>query len=164
MIKTIEFKGERYPMFQTHGNAAEFAIPFAKKICKGIGFDIGFSNPEWKFPGAVGIDLCVDDEYDAFNLPDYKVDYIFSSHCLEHLSSWVDALDYWVSCLKPGGVLFLYLPHKTQKYWRPYFNRKHIHSLDPELIQEFLLDLNMKNIFVSSYDLNNSFYVIAEKQ
>ena len=163
MIETIHFKGETFPMFQAQGNAAQFALPFAKKVCKGTGFDIGFCKLEWKFPGAVGIDLCVDDEYNAFNLPDYTVDYIFSSHCLEHLNSWVSALEYWVSRLKPGGVLFLYLPHKTQKYWRPYYNRKHIHSLDPELIQEFLTDLNMKNIFISSYDLNNSFYVIAVK-
>ena len=80
MIETIHFKGETFPMFQAQGNAAQFALPFAKKVCKGTGFDIGFCKLEWKFPGAVGIDLCVDDEYNAFNLPDYTVDYIFSSH------------------------------------------------------------------------------------
>jgi len=163
MIKTIKFKDKIYPIFQTQGFAAQFAFPFAKHICVGKGFDIGYSKREWKLPGATGIDLASDDEWHAMSLPGEEVDYIFSSHCLEHLDNWVQALEHWISKLKVGGNLFLYLPHKTQKYWKPFNNRKHIHSLDGELIKECLEEFGMANIFLSSYDLNNSFYIIGEK-
>jgi predicted SAM-dependent methyltransferase len=164
MINTITFESKSYPKYQSEGNAAQFIIPFAKKVCIGTGYDIGFCNDEWKFPGAIGIDSCDNtNEYTAFNLPDVSVDYIFSSHCLEHLPNWVDALDYWISRLKLGGTLFLYLPHKSQIYWRPYHNKKHIHCLDCDIIKDYLQYKKMINIFTSGVDLNNSFAIMAEK-
>ena len=163
MIETIKFKDDIYPIFQTQGFAAQYAFPFARHICTGRGFDIGYGKTEWKLPGAVGIDLANHDEWHAMNLPEGEIDYIFSSHCLEHLDNWVEALEYWISRLKIGGNLFLYLPHRTQQYWKPFNNRKHIHTLDGDLIKECLEKLDMGNIFLSSYDLNNSFYIIGEK-
>ena len=53
-IKTIEYKGKEYPSFQAEGNASQFAIPFAKKVCIGYGYDIGYGKEEWKFPGEIG--------------------------------------------------------------------------------------------------------------
>ena len=41
MIETIEFKNKKYPYFQAQGNAAQFALPFAKWLCRGVGYDIG---------------------------------------------------------------------------------------------------------------------------
>ena len=162
MIKTIEFKNSAYPAFQASGNAARFARPFAEEICKGTGYDIGCNRPEWALPGAIQIDplLC---DYDAYNLPDGEVDYIHSSHCLEHLPDWVKALEYWMSKIKTGGTLFLYLPHPDQRYWLPWNNRKHLHSFPPDIIRAFLLDHGWINVFVSQRDLNHSFIAIAEK-
>ena len=85
MIESINYKGSEYPSFQTIGNASQFAIPFAKHVCKGYGYDIGCMKKEWSFPGSTPIDLDFDDPYHADNLPDGEVDYIFSSHCLEHV-------------------------------------------------------------------------------
>ena len=56
MIDVISFKEHNYPAFQGKGNAAQFAIPFAKHVCTGKGYDIGCSKDEWKYPGAVPID------------------------------------------------------------------------------------------------------------
>ena len=84
MIETIEYNNKIYPKFQTKGFAAQYVHPFAKNVCVGMGFDIGCNRNEWCFPGAVPIDLEFDDEWHALNLP-YNVDYIFSSHCLEHI-------------------------------------------------------------------------------
>ena len=53
----VSFKDSKYPLFQSFGNASQFSIPFAKYYCKGLGYDIGFCKEEWKFPGAIGIDL-----------------------------------------------------------------------------------------------------------
>jgi len=164
MIETIEYKGLRYPKFQSEGNAMQFAMPFAKHLCKGIGYDIGYNREEWKFLGAIGIDSGVDPTQDAMNLPEGEVDYIISSHCLEHLPRWDEALLHWTSRLKQQGVLFLYLPHSSQKYWKVGNNKKHIHNLDGQDITEFLHEhCGMTNILVTESDLNCSFYVVAEK-
>lgn len=163
MIENIEFNGKKYPIYQARGNATQFAIPFAKHFCVGDGYDIGCNREEWKLPGARAIDLTVEDEYDAFNLPDKKVDYIFSSHCLEHLADWVGALDIWTDHIKEGGVLMLYLPDYSQEYWRPWNNRKHLSVLTPEIIGDYM-DRNYKDIFISGVDLNNSFMAVGERK
>ena len=162
-MEIITYNKESYPKFQAEGNASQFAIPFAKKLCKGNGIDIGCNRKEWAFPGAQPIDLMFHDPWDAYNLPDVKYDYIFSSHCLEHLENWVEALDYWKSHLKIGGVLFLYLPHFDQQYWRPWHNKKHIHVFVPEIVVNYFKDRNFNNVFHSERDLNHSFIVVGEK-
>jgi hypothetical protein len=162
-MEFVSFKDNKYLHFQSLGNASQFAIPYAKHYCKGIGYDIGFCKEEWKFPGAIGIDLSLDNGYHADSLPDEEVDYIYSSHCLEHVDNWVNTLELWISKLKKDGVLFLYLPDFSQVYWRPWHNRKHQHCFTPEIIREFLKDKDMKNIYCSGIDLNNSFMFICQK-
>ena len=162
-MNLIEYKDEFYPLFQTLGNASQFAIPYALHYCNGTGYDIGFCKEEWKLPNAVGIDLSLNNGYHANYLPDENIDYIYSSHCLEHVENWSRTLEYWISKLKTGGILFLYLPDFSQKYWRPWNNRKHNHCLTPDLIYNFCSDMNMKNIYKSGIDLNNSFMIVCEK-
>jgi predicted SAM-dependent methyltransferase len=163
-MNTIEYKGKMYPRFQAMGNASQFAIPYAKHLCQGKGYDIGCNRLEWALPGAMPIDITFDDNWEAHNLPDQMVDYIYSSHCLEHLYDWVGALDYWTSKIKVGGTLFLYLPHYAQEYWRPWNNKKHIHIFSPEIIRDYMTDRNYKNVFYSERDLNDSFMIVGEKQ
>ena len=93
-MQVVEYRGDVYPQFQTVGNASQFAIPFAKHVCNGKGYDIGCMKPEWAFPGATPIDLDFDDPWHADNLPPVPVDYIFSSHCLEHVPDWVETMNY----------------------------------------------------------------------
>lgn len=162
-METIEYKGQLYPKLQSVGNASQFAIPFAQHFCKGIGYDIGCNRIEWSLPGSIPIDIAFDDPYEAYNLPEQSVDYIYSSHCLEHLTDWVAALDYWTSKIKPGGTLFLYLPHYDQVYWRPWHNRKHRHVLTPQIIKDYMQDTGYDPIFVSEKDLNHSFMVVGTK-
>lgn len=163
MIKTINYKDKIYPEFQVQGNASQFAIPYAKHVCSGNGYDIGCMKEEWSFPGSRPIDLSFDDEYHANNLPEVGADYIFSSHCLEHIEDWVTTMDYWYDTLKTGGVLFLYLPDYSQLYWRPWNNRKHKHCFTPSIIKDYMKDKGYKNIFSSEIDLNNSFMIFGEK-
>jgi SAM-dependent methyltransferase len=157
----IEYNGKQYPKYETMGNASQFAIPFAKHYCTGIGYDIGCNRLDWAMPNAIPVDLEFDDPWDAYNLPDTDVDFVYSSHCLEHLSDWVTALDYWTSKLKHGGVLFLYLPHYSQEYWRPWNNRKHLHAFTPEIIKDYMISRNYKHIFNSERDLNDSFMIVG---
>jgi hypothetical protein len=161
-INTIEHSGNKYLDFQAEGNAAQFIIPFALKVCKGVGYDIGYCKEEWKLPGAIGIDSSNGSQYSADSLPDTQVNYIFSSHCLEHVNNWTYTLEYWLTKIKSGGVLFLYLPDYSQTYWRPWVNRKHQTIMNPQYIKDFLEAKGCKKIFVSGVDLNNSFTILCE--
>lgn len=162
MIEIITFKEKNYPKFQSEGNAAQFAIPYAKHFCKGEGVDVGCMKPEWAFPGAYLVDPILN-SYDALNFPYENLDYIFSSHCLEHLYDWVNVLDYWSSKIKKGGVLFLYLPDYSQEYWKPWNNRKHKNIFTPNILSDYMKENGYKNIFQSGIDLNNAFMVVGEK-
>ena len=163
MIETIEFKGKIYPKFQGQGFGSQFAIPYAKHICKGIGVDIGCMKEEWSFPDSIPVDLSFNDGFHALNLPQNELDYIFSSHCLEHILDWVTVMDYWYENLKEGGVLFLYLPDYSQEYWKPWNNRKHFNIFTPEIVYDYMKDRGYKNIFKSGIDLNNGFMIFGEK-
>lgn len=164
-MKFINHKGNRYPEWQASGFSARFAFPFAKEVCKGEGYDIGCNRPEWCYPTAFPIDPLLDSEYNAMQLPDKQVDYIFSSHCLEHLDRWVNVLDYWHSKLKEGGTLFLYLPDHSQTYWRAWSNRKHVNQFTGQIIFDYFADQPemWKDVIVSAPDLNHSFIAIATK-
>jgi len=164
MIKEVNFNGVNYPEFETEGFSAQFIFPLANKICQGIGYDIGCARLDWALPDAIPIDLVFDDEWNAFCLPETLVDYIFSSHCLEHLDDWVGALEYWTSKLKQGGNILLYLPHYDQEYWRPWNNRKHKHVLEVASITDALKRFGIHKIHSSERDINHSFVVIGEKQ
>lgn len=166
-VSTIEFKGVDYPMWQASGNAARFAIPFAIEVCKGgVGYDVGCNRPSWALPGAIPIDPSIDSAYDAMHLPDVIVDYFFSSHMLEHyVGRFQDVIEYWLTRLKKGGVIMLYLPNcDYQKYWA-WGNTKHIHYLNPTIMRDYLNHLDgIEKFFVTSgYDLNGSFYCVIQK-
>ncbi len=162
-MNTIEYNNKEYPLFQTDGNAARFIQPFAIEICKGKGLDIGCGKEDWALPGSIPIDITLTDKWDATYLPQYKYDYIFSSHCLEHLTDWARVLDYWTTRIKKNGRLFLYLPDYSQEYWRPWNNTKHVNILTPEYLKDYLEHNNWKKIIVSGVDLYNSFAVCAQK-
>jgi SAM-dependent methyltransferase len=162
-MNILNYNKKTYPHFQAEGNASQFAIAYAKHFCKGYGVDVGCNRQEWCFPGAIGIDLNFKDGNTAYNFEYTDLDYVYSSHCLEHLPDWVTALDYWTANLKPGGVLFLYLPHYDQEYWRPWNNRKHIHMFSSEIIKDYMESRGYINIFYSDRDLNDSFMIVGEK-
>lgn len=62
-----------------------------------------------------------------------KYNYVFSSHCLEHIVNWKKALDEWVRVIKKGGYLILYLPHPRREVYR-----KGVH---PSHVNEFVFDM-----------------------
>lgn len=163
-MEIINFNNKNYPKHQSTGNGAQFSIPYALHYCKGFGYDIGCMKKEWAFPNSSPIDLSFDDEYHALNLPKKDVDYIFSSHCLEHVNDWVEVLDYWYDTLKIGGVLFLYLPSYDQEYWRPWNNNKHKNIFTIDIIKDWMTHKGFINIFIGEKDLNCSFMVVGEKK
>lgn len=162
-MNLINFEGVSYPSFQAEGNASQFAIPYAKHFCKGNGVDVGCNRLEWCFPEAIPVDPIISSSTHAMDLGISGLDFIYSSHCLEHLDSWTEAVEYWTKCLRSGGVLFLYLPHYSQRYWRPWNNKKHKHIIEPNHLKDLLIKLKYVDILQSEVDLNNSFITVASK-
>ena len=84
---------------------------------RGKGIDIG-CGPNKVLPHAIGIDSCKDVELfgldfkpdlvceDAADLaiPDGDLDFVFSSHLLEHIPYWEGALREWWRVLKVGAI------------------------------------------------------------
>lgn len=153
----FEYKGALYPEYIRNGNACEHIAVTASHFCKGRGLDIGAGS--WPLPGARPVELR--DGGDAMALPDEKFDFIFSSHCLEHLVNPVAALEHWRTRLVSGGVLFLHLPHPAMRYWQPQNCRKHLHSWHPADMATMLVDLGFERVIHSERDLYWSFSVVG---
>lgn len=106
------------PDYLTHGDAKAFITHIADRYCTGKGIDVGAS--QWPYKDALPVrDEKNRNAYKLDDIGDDSLDYVFSSHCLEHLDRWREALALWVSKVKPGGVVFLYLPHESQPAWNP---------------------------------------------
>lgn len=154
------YEGSFYPEYLKHGNVMQFVAPVAAHFCTGRGLDVGCSR--WPLPGAQGVDLATGG--DAMELPGELWDYIFSSHCLEHLVNPVAAIEHWRSKLREGGVLFLYLPHPDMIYWRPENCRKHLHLFQPEYVASMLGKLGFGPVLHSERDMAWSFTVVGYKK
>jgi|GEM_PF-1577411 len=153
----FDYKGSLYPDYLKRGNACRFIKPIAQHFCRGRGVDVG-AGP-WPLEGAYPVDIR--DGRDAMDLPKGQFDYVFSSHCLEHLVDPVAALEHWKTRLKPGGVLFLYLPHPDMEYWLPQNNRKHLHQWRPADVAKLVADLGFSSVIHSERDLCWSFSVVG---
>lgn len=160
-----EYRGSLYPDYLKRGNACQFIAPTALQFCRGKGVDVG--GGKWPLPGAVVVDQGPGFEHSSpTNLPpghldDGKWDYVFSSHCLEHLANPVAAVEHWKTRIKPGGVLFLYLPHREMRYWNPSNCRKHLHIFHQEDVANMLRDLGFINVIHSERDLAWSFATVG---
>lgn len=159
--KLFMYRGELYPDYLRNGNAMQFIEPMARHFCKGNGFDVGCGK--WPLPGAIGVDVQAPG-VDAYHLPKGdEMDYVFSSHCLEHLEDPVRAIESWRVRLRIGGVLFLYLPHPDMVYWRPENCLKHRHVFYPKDVAQMISTLGFANVIHSERDLAWGFAVVGEK-
>lgn len=112
----------------------------AHKYLDGLmGIEIGASahNP-FNIPGCLYVDytdnmntvfkqeelsLCgevqkVDIVAPARDLPFYNdiLDYVLSSHVIEHCWDVLETIDEWLRVLKPGGYIFMIIPHKERTF------------------------------------------------
>lgn len=156
-----EYQGSLYPDYLKRGNACRFISPVAAQFCIGRGYDIGANK--WPLPGAIPWDISTGGDAMQIPEPDGSLDFVFSSHCLEHLEDWRLALRHWISKVKPGGMVFLHLPHHSMKYWRPENCAKHKHALDGvDVGAELRLACDV--VWVTGCDLSWSFQAVGFKR
>jgi hypothetical protein len=130
---------------------------------RGVGLDIG-CGPRKAFPHFIGVDngghaemfgiqSRPDIAADGTRLTmfaDASVDFVFSSHFLEHVEDYRAALAEWWRVIKVGGHLVLYLPHK-----RLYPNIG-VKGANPDHKHDFLpsdIEANMRSLGALGWDM-----------
>lgn len=99
----------------------------------GVGIDVGCGDDCLYTPyGSVTPwDKAQGDAQYLESIKDESLDFVYSSHCLEHVRDVTTALKSWVRALKPGGYLYIVVPD-YQIYekccWPSKFNSDHKHS------------------------------------
>lgn len=160
------------------GDGLRYIYRLATKFCKGNGLDIGAT--QWKkesesLPGAIPVDLTIPGSGSATDLSLYygkNLDFVFSSHCLEHVSDPEAAVNEVLKVLKSGGIYFLYLPYPGHYAWDPAYceekyqaitRREHIWQPSPLSVNRLLVMAGFK-IEYSEWDkdLLHSFTVVGK--
>jgi SAM-dependent methyltransferase len=80
-----------------------------KTILTGKGIDIG-CGPDPIFPDVYGFDKEAGDANDITKYVHEEFDFVFSSHCLEHMKDPRKAIQEWWNLVRPGGHLFFIVP------------------------------------------------------
>ncbi len=120
----------------------------ASKWCRGLGVEIGaFKSP---IPGIQPIYVDKFETYanepthaqyfgEATELPfaNESLDYVASSHVLEHTANPVKALSEWHRVLKPGGIVYMVVPDKHFTFDNPREATSAAH-----MIEDFLNDVD----------------------
>lgn len=84
---------------------------FFEKYCQGEGLDIGY-GADLIVPGCSGWDLQNGNAQYLEGVEDESFDYVYSSHCLEHMWDVRVALKNWFRVVRKGGYLIIAIPHR----------------------------------------------------
>lgn len=121
----------------TNGRGLDLGCGQFKAFPHFIGVDNGH---HW---GMKGVDVHVDSCDDLSIFGSESMDFVFSSHLLEHIQDTKKALKEWYRVLKVGGRLCLYLPHKElyPNVGQEGANPDHKHDFMPEDIESVMKEL-----------------------
>lgn len=115
------------------------------KYFNGIGVDIGCGNDVLdisifnKITNLMSYDIVQNSNHDAnycLDLSDNYFDFVYSSHCLEHMIDPYITFKNWIRICKPHGYLIIAVPHELfyEKYqWPSKFNTDHKTSWSLEI-------------------------------
>lgn len=101
--------------------------PREREWLKGDGLDIG-CGPDPIVPGVRAFDVGDGDANEILHHVSGSFDFVFSSHCLEHMRDPADALRQWWQLVRPGGLLIVIVPDEDlyeQGYFPSLFNSDH---------------------------------------
>jgi len=162
------YEGAFYPDYLTVGGCSIAIQRTASRWCKGRGLDVGAGF--WPLEGATPIDdtrgpglrtRLIDVAADS-------QDYVFSSHCLEHILEWESTLNEWISKIRSKGFIFIYLPHPSCMLWHksnPFMSKVHVWVPAPEVIADALTVRGLEVVARDDGpDHFSSFYVCARRR
>jgi SAM-dependent methyltransferase len=158
----------RYPQYLQTGTALRYIYPIAEIYCKGKGLDIGGGSAPFSNSRNIDPDFNNKEENssneNALNINEKNLsqDYIFSSHCLEHLDMPFKALREFKRVLKDKGIIFLYLPHPGNELWLKENLEYHLWQPTPKKILRMFNYLDIEVIeksFVA--DAYHSFHIVG---
>ncbi len=95
----------------TKARARRLREGFFERYCVGRGLDIGYGG-DLLSANCVGWDLEHGDAQLLDGLEDESLDFVYSSHTLEHVADASEALRHWYRVVKPGGHLMLFVPDR----------------------------------------------------
>lgn len=162
------YRGRFYPDYLTVGGASYCIFREALKFCRGNGIDVGAGL--WPLPWAIAVDALRGPGVGraVSDFEDESLDYVFSSHYLEHIENWRKALGEWVRKLKPHGIIFLYLPHPECAIWypgSPFVGDGHKWIPTSGIIKKTLRELKCEIIgYDDGPDAMQSFYVCGRNR
>lgn len=107
--KVMKYGNDGGETSKAHGRRGKEA--FFEKYCKGDGLDIGCGNDP-VVPGCSGWNLINGDAQYLKGIDDETFDWVYSSHCLEHMWDVRCAISNWFRVVKLGGYLILYIPQR----------------------------------------------------
>jgi SAM-dependent methyltransferase len=93
----------------TKARPRRVAEGFYDRFLRGKGLDIGCGLDK-VVPEAVGYDIENGDAQQLADIENETFDYVYSSHCLEHMRDPLVALLNWWRVVKPGGHLIVAVP------------------------------------------------------
>jgi len=150
---------------------------FHSKYFRGHGIDVGAGNDTLgnlinQFPGILSVkgwDMPDGDAQYLVTIKDNTFDFLHSSHCLEHMEDYGDALFNWVRVVKPGGYLVITIPDETMYehgQWPSRFNDDHKWSFRMEKESKLPRSVNVLTMLakinhlavVQKIELINEFY------
>jgi SAM-dependent methyltransferase len=126
----------------------------AKYCEKGRGLDIGCGGIKCH-PNCIGVDLHPDsiaelkvDCQDLAMFKDNELDFIVSSHLLEHLPDPIESLTEWKRVLRPGGVLAIAVPdgQKRPRYLLRNGHKSNIGLETLRLMLHNILDMKLVEV------------------
>lgn len=150
----------------------------------GRGLDLG-CGPSKAFPHFIGVDNNKDEALFGIRAKEADIivptcesldmfasdsmDFVFSSHLLEHIKDYKSALREWYRVIKPGGYLLLYLPHKDlyPNIGTEGANPDHVHDFLPEDITKAMCDIGGWELIrddVRSEGMEYSFFQVYRKR
>lgn len=88
---------------------------------------------------------------DILPFPDESLDFVLSSHVLEHIPDPIRALKEWYRVVRPGGYIFVIIPHKERT-----FDKNRPRTLLAEIVQRY------ETGFDPGTDLHHSVWITGD--